>query len=302
MTNAKTKKIMLGLMNRNPDPVAVVIASRSSLAIGSTQQLGQIVYCNVQFEKMLQERLGIQSVPQSIFRLTKEDDESSKKLRSLIESAVQESNQSPLLQSKHTKKGTRAEIRLAKNVRHPNMQEVRRFDCNIEETKSNHSIITAFNKAQKFKDIFENFEIAEVDVDSVFYQRSSKSVMVTLRVISEQKAKKQLLYLNTISLYRSINNFNKRLQADYSQSLNGDLESVTTLGNMSLKDSHLAHQQAIIESLGSTYLFLSKIQQISYEFHDAALQNLQIDHRSKVSPQSNLSGVEENFLLKEEIM
>jgi len=27
------------------------------------------------------------------------------------------------------------------------MQEVRRFDCNIEETKSNHSIITAFNKA-----------------------------------------------------------------------------------------------------------------------------------------------------------
>jgi len=47
MTNAKTKKILIGLMNQNPDPVAVVLASRHPTPGGTSTSLGHIVYCNI---------------------------------------------------------------------------------------------------------------------------------------------------------------------------------------------------------------------------------------------------------------
>jgi hypothetical protein len=147
---------------------------------------------------LLSERLGIPFVPQNIFRLTKDDDESSKKLRLLIESALAGKTQSPLLGSRKDKKTIRAEIRLSKVPKAGGKTEARRIDCNMEETKSNHSINTAYNKAHKLVDIFDKFEIADVKADSVFYQQSSKSVMLTIRVISEEKAKRQLQYLNSI--------------------------------------------------------------------------------------------------------
>ena len=59
MTNAKTKKILIGLMNQNPDPVAVVLASRPAMPGANSTPLGHIVYCNEQFEKLLSERLGM---------------------------------------------------------------------------------------------------------------------------------------------------------------------------------------------------------------------------------------------------
>lgn len=116
----------------------------------------------------------------------------------MLESALTGKNQSPLLGSRTDKKTLRAEIRLSKTAKARGKTESSHVDCNMEETKSNHTINTAFNKAQKLNDIFEKFEIADVKADSVFYQQSTKSVMLTIRVISEEKAKRQLLYLNSI--------------------------------------------------------------------------------------------------------
>ena len=48
------------------------------------QAAGQILFCNAQFEKMISERLGMQGVPQSIFRLTKDDEESTQKLKGIM--------------------------------------------------------------------------------------------------------------------------------------------------------------------------------------------------------------------------
>lgn len=86
LTNSKTKKILIGLLNQNQSPIAVITAGTSM--VGNQQQAGQIVYCNAQFEKMLQERLGLSNVPQNIFRLTKDDEESSKKLRQIMATAL----------------------------------------------------------------------------------------------------------------------------------------------------------------------------------------------------------------------
>ena len=47
------------------------------------------MYCNVKFEKMLSERLGMTSgiMPQNIFRLTRDDEESTQKLKMALLSA-----------------------------------------------------------------------------------------------------------------------------------------------------------------------------------------------------------------------
>ena len=58
-TNAKTKKILMGLLNQQPSPICIVTGqkngSTSVQSKGSQQNLapGQILYCNVMFEKML---------------------------------------------------------------------------------------------------------------------------------------------------------------------------------------------------------------------------------------------------------
>lgn len=87
-TNAKTKKILMGLLNQQPSPICIVTGQKSGTANvqpKGSQNVppGQILYCNVMFEKMLSDRLGMNSgiMPQNIFRLTRDDEESTKKLK-----------------------------------------------------------------------------------------------------------------------------------------------------------------------------------------------------------------------------
>jgi hypothetical protein len=51
-------------------------------------------------------------------------------------------------------------------------------------------------KFQTIKDIFDHFEIAQVRAEPVTYQHQ-KSLMLTFNLITEQKAKNQLLYVNS---------------------------------------------------------------------------------------------------------
>jgi hypothetical protein len=58
-TNAKTKKTLLGILNQTTSPIVIVSANQPSHnKSGSQSGAGQILYCNTQFEKMLNERLG----------------------------------------------------------------------------------------------------------------------------------------------------------------------------------------------------------------------------------------------------
>ena len=68
-----------------PQPIAIVQSQKQggSPQVGQ-QAAGQILFCNAQFEKMISERLGMQGVPQSIFRLTKDDEESTQKLKGIM--------------------------------------------------------------------------------------------------------------------------------------------------------------------------------------------------------------------------
>jgi hypothetical protein len=93
-TNAKTKKILMGLLNQQPSPICIVTGQKSattSVQPKGSQNLapGQILYCNVMFEKMLSERLGMISgiMPQNIFRLTRDDEDSTQKLKQALTSA-----------------------------------------------------------------------------------------------------------------------------------------------------------------------------------------------------------------------
>ena len=93
-TNAKTKKILMGLLNQQPSPICIVTGQKSattSVQPKGSQNLapGQILYCNVMFEKMLSERLGMISgiMPQNIFRLTRDDEDSTLKLKQALSSA-----------------------------------------------------------------------------------------------------------------------------------------------------------------------------------------------------------------------
>ncbi len=74
-------------------------------------------------------------------------------------------------------------------------------------------------KFETLKDIFDHYEIAVVKADNVVYHQSQKSVMLTFNVVTEHKAKNQLLYVNSQTLYKNLIQFNKRLQQLYHQSL-----------------------------------------------------------------------------------
>lgn len=81
-TNAKTKKMLFTILNQSPSPIAIVSTAKPTA--GSSNPAGQILYCNTQFEKMIAERLGMSQVPQSIFRLTKDDEDSTNKLKQVF--------------------------------------------------------------------------------------------------------------------------------------------------------------------------------------------------------------------------
>ena len=51
-----------------------------------------------------------------------------------------------------------------------------------------------------------------VKADNVVYHQTQRSVMLTFHVVTEHKAKNQLLYVNSQTLYKSLFQFNKRLQ------------------------------------------------------------------------------------------
>jgi c-di-AMP phosphodiesterase-like protein len=61
-TNSKTKKLSLQLINQMPNPIALV------------SKKGQILFCNLPFESMLGTRLGLKTLPTSIFKLANEEE------------------------------------------------------------------------------------------------------------------------------------------------------------------------------------------------------------------------------------
>ena len=113
-TNSKTKKIVLGILNQSPNPIVLVGKN------------GQIQYYNSQFETMLGKRLGIKLVPQSIYKLVKDDESSLSKLKNVIEEAIKPQASLSMSNSSEKKLGSppnsqnydkgqqRAEIKFAK--------------------------------------------------------------------------------------------------------------------------------------------------------------------------------------------
>ena len=111
---------------------------------------------------------------------------------------------------------TKIQIRLAKHFSFkasPAAAEAVGQNLKEEETKSgNQTNSHASNKFQTLKDIFDHYEIAVVKADNVVYHQTQRSVMLTFHVVTEHKAKNQLLYVNSQTLYKSLYQFNKRLQ------------------------------------------------------------------------------------------
>ncbi len=81
LTNSKTKKLALQLINHMPSPVALV------------SKKGQILFCNNQFEVLLKNRLGSKGMPPSIFKLIGDDDGCIMKLKGLIEDVLKKSKE-----------------------------------------------------------------------------------------------------------------------------------------------------------------------------------------------------------------
>ena len=79
ITNSKTKKLLIQLLNQIPTPISLV------------SKKGQVLFCNVQFEHMLRTRLGSKGMPASIFKLTNEDEGSHQKLQKLVDDAIKPS-------------------------------------------------------------------------------------------------------------------------------------------------------------------------------------------------------------------
>ncbi|TNV87760.1 hypothetical protein FGO68_gene5455 [Halteria grandinella] len=308
-TNAKTKKMLFSLLNQTPSPIAIVSTAKTTA--GSANAAGQILYCNTQFEKMIQERLGMGSVPQSIFRLTKDDEESTNRLKQVFQNPYPVKTTSPLTLNRQPsfrvsqsseaplkENPSKIEIKLTKVKHANNLDSARKRDLSPalssikEETKSNYSTTNSHHRIQTLKEIFDAFEIATVQAEQVTYQNTSKAVMLTFNLVSEHKARKQLLYVNSQTLYKQILNFNKRLQVLYSQSKNAD--DTNFLGGQN-------HQESLIEFLGTTYLAMNKIQQIAHEFQDDNINISQSDQKNK-SPVVTQPLQEDTFLLKEELM
>lgn len=68
--------------------------------------------------------------------------------------------------------------------------------------------------------------------------------MLVFTSLAGQRAKNQLLYLNSTHLIRFLNNFNKKLQNAY----------------CNVKDENQKNE--IIDHMGSTYYIMNKLQQI----------------------------------------
>jgi hypothetical protein len=64
VTNAKTKKLTLQLVNQMAQPVALVSGK------------GQIVFCNQHFETLASQGLGLTAFPNSIFKMVNEEETS----------------------------------------------------------------------------------------------------------------------------------------------------------------------------------------------------------------------------------
>jgi hypothetical protein len=80
LTNAKTKKLALQLINQIPNPIALV------------GKKGELRFFNGPFEELIRNRLGLKIMPQNIFRLANEEDGSGNKLRSLVEEITKNGN------------------------------------------------------------------------------------------------------------------------------------------------------------------------------------------------------------------
>ncbi|CDW71528.1 multi-sensor hybrid histidine kinase [Stylonychia lemnae] len=281
-TNSQTKKLLLSLFNSAPNPTVVV------------SQDGQIQFCNQTFENMLLQRLGIKTLPQSIYKLTSEDEESTHKLKSLIMDilkpqgsnfAINSTNQN-LKNSENSFYGgnlnsaannektcynsgnKKIEIKISKSLKKQSEGKKHQPEKNKEETKSN-STISERNQFQK--DVFERFEIASIIGEQVNFV-SKKTVMLTFNLISEQKAKNRLIYLHSQLMFRFLHQFNKRLQQ---------------LNQRAVNDEDIMNNSSIVEFLGTTYVAINQVQQMQHEFW---------------SRSENYKNLDENFLLRDEIM
>jgi hypothetical protein len=162
VTNSKTKKLALQLLNHMPNPVSLV------------SKKGQILFCNNQFEMMLKNRLGSKGMPPSIFKMISEEDNGGQRLKGMIDEALKNMkeaavggcgqlemtmNQAAIMGAEKLPK---IEVLLKKNVSNlkptsplfmgKSPSEAR--NSNLDETKSNIDKSAALQK-----DIFESKNI-----------------------------------------------------------------------------------------------------------------------------------------------
>lgn len=223
-TNAKTKKLTLQLINQIPNPIALV------------NKKGQILFFNQQFEFMLMQRLGIKSLPNSIFKLINEEEISGTKLKNLVDESFVGSAQS------------KVEIRLLRQTRqllHPNNSLGATHSGKAEDMNGTRSTID--RNLLQHKDVFVKYEMAEVKADQVMFN-SQKAAMLTFNIVSEQRAKNQLLYLDSQVLIKFLTNINKKMQRDLEQQKNDE-----------------KWKQEIVEFMGASFYVINKIQQIQHE-------------------------------------
>eukprot|EP00347_Sterkiella_histriomuscorum_P018326 403345932 len=271
-TNSQTKKLLLGLFNAQPHPIVIV---------GSD---GQIQFCNQPFEQMLNVRLNVKQVPNTIFKLTTDDEDSTQRLKQLVNEILKpqaSGNNLTLNNLKNSESSfygygeksqsinKKIEIKLGKNqVKSDEGKKKFKETQPREEGKNNATISDRQNQQ---KDIFEKFEIASITGEQVNYL-SKKAIMLTFSIISEQKAKNRLIYLHSNMLFKFLNQFNKRLQQ---------------LNQKVANDEEIINNSSILEFLGATYVAINQVQQIQHEI---------------LTRSDAFSIQEENFLLKDEIM
>ena len=111
--------------------------------------------------------------------------------------------------------------------------------------------------------------MVEVFGDSLVFN-SQKVAMLTFNMVFEQRAKNQLLYLNSHLLLKFLTNYNKKIQSNYEKAKDQDLKA------------------ELVETLGTTYFIINKVQQLQHELQDR--------FHDIVSPPKDI------FLLREEIM
>ena len=65
--------------------------------------------------------------------------------------------------------------------------------------------------------LFDNrieYEIAEINADSLVFN-SQKVAMLTFNLVTEQRSKNQLLYLNSHLLLKFLTTYNRKIQLSY---------------------------------------------------------------------------------------